>query len=58
MSIRNEQLNQKIIAMERKYDKQFQIVFEAIKQLIEEDEKPKRKIVYVKAPESTSDKSD
>ena len=56
MSISNEQLNQKIIAMERKYDKQFQIVFEAIKQLLIENEKPKRKIGYVKAPESTSDK--
>ena len=56
MSISNEQLNQKIIAMERKYDKQFQIVFETIRQLMEQDEKPKREIGYVKAPESTSDK--
>ena len=56
MSISNEPLNQKIIAMERKYDKQFQIVFEMIKQLMEQDEKPKRKIGYVKAPEFTSDK--
>ena len=56
MSISNEQLNQNLIAMERKYDKQFQIVFEAIKQLLKEDEKPKRNIGYVKAPESTSDK--
>ena len=56
MSISNEQLNQKIIAMERKYDKQFKIVFETIRQLMEQDEKPKRKIGYVKAPESTLDK--
>jgi hypothetical protein len=33
MYISHEDLKQKIIAMERKYDKQFQIVFEAIKQL-------------------------
>jgi len=51
-----EDLKQKIIAMERKYDKQFQIVFDAIKQLLEEDEKPKRKIGYVKTPKSSSGK--
>jgi septation ring formation regulator EzrA len=39
--------------MERKYDEQFQIVFEAIKQLIEEDEKPKKKIGYVKEKQAT-----
>ena len=33
MFISHDDLKQKIIAMERKYDKQFQIVFEAIKQL-------------------------
>ncbi len=44
----HEDLKRKIAAMERKYDEQFQIVFEAIKQLIDEDEKPKRKIGYVK----------
>jgi uncharacterized protein YjcR len=47
MFISHEDLKQKIIAMERKYDKQFQIVFEAIKQLVEEDQKPKPKIGYV-----------
>ena len=56
MSTSNDQINQKIIAMERKYDTQFLIVFEAIKQLLKEDEKPKRNIGYVKAPKSTSDK--
>jgi hypothetical protein len=56
MYISHEDLKQKIIAMERKYDKQFQIVFEAIKQLLEEDEKPKRKIGYVKAPRTYSGK--
>jgi hypothetical protein len=44
MFISHEDLKKKIIALERKYDKQFQIVFEAIKQLLEQDEKPKRKI--------------
>ena len=33
-------------AMEEKYDDQFRVVFEAIKQLIKEDEKPKRKIGF------------
>ncbi len=32
--------------MEKKYDKQFQIVFEAIKELMREDEKPKKKIGF------------
>ena len=54
MYISHEDLKQKIIAMERKYDKQFQIVFEAIKQLLDEDEKPKRKIGYVKTPKASS----
>jgi hypothetical protein len=48
MYISHEGLKRKIAAMERKYDKQFQIVFEAIKQLIEQDEKPKKKIGYIK----------
>ena len=51
-----EDLKQKIIAMERKYVKQFQIVFKAIKQLLKQDEKPKRKIGYVKTPKSASGK--
>ena len=54
MYIRHEDLKQKIIAMERKYDKQFQFVFTAITQLLEEDEKPKRKIGYVKRPKASS----
>jgi hypothetical protein len=54
MYIGHEDLRQKIIAMEQKYDKQFQIVFEAIKQLLEADEKPERKIGYVKPPKSSS----
>jgi excisionase family DNA binding protein len=42
----HEDLKRKIESMERKYDQQFQIVFEAIKQLLETDEKPKKKIGY------------
>ncbi len=40
-------LKQKIEEMERKYDGQFQVVFEAIRQLLEdENEKPQRKIGF------------
>ncbi len=39
-------LKRKIEEMEAKYDEQFQVVFEAIRQLLEEDEKPKRKIGF------------
>jgi hypothetical protein len=48
MIISHEGLKGKIEAIEKKFDEQFQIVFEAIKQLIAEDEKPKKKIGYVK----------
>ena len=44
----HKDLKKKLEEMEKKYDEQFQIVFEAIKQLITEDEKPKKKIGYVK----------
>ena len=40
--IHYKDLKEKIEKMERKYDKQFRIVFEAIKQLIQEEEKPKK----------------
>ena len=43
-----KELKRKIEAMEHRYDEQFRIVFEAITQLIEEDEKPKKKIGYIK----------
>jgi len=44
----HEDLRHKIEAMEEKYDEQFRIVFEAITQLLEVDEKPKKKIGYLK----------
>ena len=43
----HEELKEKIEAMEEKYDEQFRIVFEAIKQLLTEDDKPKKKIGYI-----------
>ena len=42
----HEGLQKKIEAMEEKYDKQFRVVFEAIKQLLKEDKKPKHKIGF------------
>ena len=42
----HDELKRKIEAMERKYDRQFQVVFEAIKQLIDTEDKPKRKIGF------------
>jgi len=39
-------LMEKILAMEKKYDEQFQIVFEAIRQLMKEEEKPKHQIGF------------
>jgi len=42
----HEDLKRKIESMEKKYDEQFQIVFEAIKQLLTEEDKPKKKIGY------------
>jgi hypothetical protein len=42
----NKELAKKIELLERKYDSQFRIVFEAIRELIKEEEKPKRKIGF------------
>ena len=39
-------LMQKILDMEKKYDKQFQIVFKALKQLMVEEERPKPQIGF------------
>ncbi len=46
MLLTHEDLKRKIESMEKKYDEQFQIVFEAIKQLLSEEDKPKKKIGY------------
>jgi hypothetical protein len=42
----HEELREKIEAMERKYDQQFTVVFDAIKQLLVVETKPKRKIGF------------
>jgi hypothetical protein len=42
----HKDLKRKFESMEKKYDEQFQIVFEAIKQLLTEEEKPKKRIGY------------
>jgi len=42
----HKDLKRKIESLEKKYDQQFQVVFEAIKQLLETDAKPKKKIGY------------
>ena len=46
MLSKHEDLKKKIESMEKKYDQQFQVVFEAIKQLIDEEGKPKKKIGF------------
>ena len=48
MLLTHADLKRKIESIEKKYDEQFQIVFEANNQLLDEDEKPKQKIGYVK----------
>jgi len=40
----HKDLRQKVADMDSKYDEQFRVVFEAIKQLLKEAEKPKQKI--------------
>jgi len=42
MLLTHDELKKKIEAMEKKYDENFRIVFEAIKQLIETDTRPKK----------------
>ena len=42
MLLSHDELKRKIEVMEKKYDENFKIVFEAIKQLIEEEDKPKK----------------
>jgi len=49
----HEDLRRKVEAMERKYDHQFKVVFDAIKQLLDIESKPKRKIGFeVKEPKA------
>ena len=53
----HEDLKHKIEDMEEKYDEQFRIVFEAIQQLLEEDQKSKKKIGYIKEGQTKYGKS-
>jgi hypothetical protein len=46
MAVAHKDLLQKVEAMEKKYDQQFQIVFEAIKRLMAPTEKPPKKIGF------------
>ena len=43
----NEELKSKIESMEKRYDENFKIVFEAIRQLLETEEKPRKKIGFI-----------
>jgi hypothetical protein len=52
----NNDLAKRIDSMEEKYDKKFAIVFEAIKELIRQENEPREMIGY-KLPGSGSDKS-
>jgi len=46
MLISHKDLQRKIETMEKKYDQQFRVIFETIKQLIKEEEKPKANIGF------------
>ena len=52
MILTHKELKQKIEAMERKYDYQFKIVFDAIKKLLEQPEKLKGRIGFRKEKDS------
>ncbi len=43
----HKDLSRKLAELEKKYDGQFQIVFEAIRQIIEVEEKPRKKIGFI-----------
>src|SRR3989304_2566181 len=43
----HKDLARKLTELEKKYDGQFQIVFEAIRQILEVEDKPKRKIGFI-----------
>jgi len=47
MLLTHKDLKQKIEAMEKKYDYQFKIVFDTIKQLLEPPQKPKKRIGFL-----------
>ena len=52
----HKEFKKKIDSMEKKYDENFKIVFEALKQLLDTDDKPKRRIGFtVKEKQKTYD---
>jgi hypothetical protein len=53
----HKDLARKLDALEKKYDGQFQIVFEAIRQLTVVEEKPKRKLGFLTKESWTTDKT-
>lgn len=46
MLISHKDLREKLDVMEKRYDKQFKVVFEALRLLFKEDEKPKKQIGF------------
>jgi len=50
----HEDIRRKIETMEKKYDQQFQIVFKAIKQLLEIDAKPRKQIGFTVKEKQTA----
>jgi len=48
MLVNHKDLQRNIADMERKYDQQFKIVFDTIRQLIKEEQKPKKSIGFYK----------
>jgi hypothetical protein len=51
MLVTHKDLERKLAVLETKYDKQFKVVFDAIRALMKEEEKPKKKIGFqIKEP--------
>jgi len=46
MLVLHKELQEKLELMEKKYDKQFRVVFETLKLLLKEDEKPRKRIGF------------
>ena len=51
MLLSNEELNRKIGALERKYDENFRVVFEALRRLLAAPETPRRRIGFTTGEE-------
>ena len=48
----HEDLARKLVALEKRYDRQFKIVFDAIRQIMTPDVPPKRRRIGFQPPES------